>query len=107
MSVQAQEADADSVLHAFRAFLAWRKAHPALVEGAIRFIDSTEPVLMFERHLGDEVLLLAFNLSDASVRHPQPAGMWQALELPGPVAGHADGNMLLLPAHAVYCARRG
>lgn len=107
MSVQTQEADADSVLHAFRAFLAWRKAHPALVEGAIRFIDSTEPVLMFERHLGDEVMLLAFNLSDATVRHPQPAGTWQTLELPGPVAGHADGNMLLLPAHAVYCARRG
>ncbi len=106
MSVQAQEADADSVLHAFRAFLAWRKAHPALVEGSIRFLDSAEPVLLFERQLGDEVLLLAFNLSDAMVRHPLPAGTWHALELPGPVAGSAQAGELVLPAHAVYCARR-
>jgi alpha-glucosidase len=107
MSVQAQEVASDSVLQAFRAFLAWRKTQPTLVEGAIRFVDSAEPVLMFERSLGDEVLLLAFNLSGEPVRHALPAGQWQKVALPGPVAGYADGDELVLPGHAVYCARLG
>ena len=107
LSVQAQEVDDDSVLHAFRNFLNWRKAHPALVEGSIRFLDSAEPVLLFERQAGDETLLLAFNLSGEAVRHPLPAGEWQALALPGPVAGAIEAGELVLPGHAVYCARRG
>ncbi|MNO00822.1 hypothetical protein D3C81_2207900 [compost metagenome] len=62
---------------------------------------------MFERSLGDEVLLLAFNLSGEAVRHALPPGQWHAVALPGPVAGHVDGDALMLPGHAVYCARRG
>jgi alpha-glucosidase len=107
LSVQAQEAAADSVLNAFRAFLAWRHARPALTGGAIRFLDSAEPVLMFERESQGETLLLAFNLSAAPVRHPLPGGHWQALDMPGPVAGRCEDGELALPAHAVYCARRG
>jgi len=106
LSVQAQEVDGDSVLNAFRSFLSWRKAHPALVEGSIRFLDSAEPVLLFERQAGDETLLLAFNLSGETVRHALPAGEWQALALPGPVAGAVEAGELVLPGHAVYCARR-
>ncbi len=108
LSVQAQEAQPDSVLHAFRAFLAWRRTQPALLEGGIRFVDSAEPVLMFERSLGDEVLLLAFNLSGDAVQRALPEGVWQPLVLPGPVAGHVGANgELELPGHAVFCARRG
>jgi alpha-glucosidase len=106
LSVQAQEADGDSTLQAFRSFLRWRKAHPALVEGTIRFLDSTEPVLLFERQAGDETLLLAFNLSGDTVRHALPAGEWQALALPGPVAGALEAGELVLAGNAVYCARR-
>ncbi len=106
LSVQAQDAAEDSVLNAFRAFLAWRHARPALTGGAIRFLDSAEPVLMFERESQGETLLLAFNLSAAPVRHPLPGGHWQALDMPGPVAGRCEDGELALPAHAVYCARR-
>jgi len=62
---------------------------------------------MFERTRDGQTLLLAFNLSAAPVRHPLPAGSWQALAMPGPDAGRAEAGELLLPAHAVYCARRG
>ncbi|MBH1865977.1 alpha-amylase family glycosyl hydrolase [Stenotrophomonas maltophilia] len=105
-AVAVQERDPHSVLTAFRAFLAWRRSQPALLHGSIRFIDSTEPVLLFERMLADETLLLAFNLSAEAVRHPLPPGNWQQVAVPGPDAGTVQGNELQLPPRAVYCARR-
>ena len=105
-AVAVQEADPDSVLAAFRAFLAWRRTQPVLLTGAIRFIETAEPVLMFERTLGSETLLLAFNLSGETVRASLPEGTWLTVAVPGPDAGQADGAVLALPAHAVYLARR-
>jgi alpha-glucosidase len=64
-AVAVQERDPGSVLAAFRGFLAWRHSQPALLHGSIRFIESAEPVLLFERMLADETLLLAFNLCRA------------------------------------------
>mgnify|MGYP006164776067 CR=1 FL=1 len=104
VAVQAQ--DPHSVLSAFRSFLAWRRTQPALLHGDIRFLDSAEPVLLFERMLADETLLLAFNLSAEAVSHPLPAGNWQQVAVPGPDAGTVQGNELQLPPRAVYCARR-
>ena len=105
-AVAVQDADPGSVLAAFRAFLAWRRTQPTLQHGDIRFLDSAEPVLLFERMLADETLLLAFNLSAEAVSHPLPAGTWQPLAVPGPDAGPVEGNELRLPPRAVYCARR-
>lgn len=105
-AVAVQDADPGSVLAAFRAFLAWRRTQPTLQHGDIRFLDSAEPVLLFERMLADETLLLAFNLSAEAVSHPLPAGTWQQLDVPGPDAGRVEGTELRLPPRAVYCARR-
>ncbi len=63
LSVATQEADADSILHHVRRFLAWRNTHPALRVGTIRFLDAAEPVLAFVRETAGEKLLVAFNLS--------------------------------------------
>ena len=79
LAVSRQEADAASTLHGFRRFMHWRREHPALRTGAIRFIDTPEPILAFTRELDAERLLVAFNLSEApaewtldSVRGAQP-----------------------------------
>ena len=77
-----------------------------LLTGDIRFLPSDEPVLLFERVLGADVVLLAFNLSRDAVRHGLPEGSWQPIEVPGPDAGLVDGTELVLPAHAVFAARR-
>ncbi len=106
MSVAAQTHRPDSVLSAFRDFLGWRRTMPVLVEGTIRFHDSAEPVLLFERQHGDEVLLLAFNLSAAPAEVALPPGDWHALEVPGPDAGMAADGRIQLPGHAMFCARR-
>ncbi|MCL1065533.1 alpha-glucosidase family protein [Shewanella olleyana] len=64
LSVDVQEANADSSLHAYRHFLAWRKQYPALVAGDIKFIESEEPVLAFTRHFETQTLLVVFNLAN-------------------------------------------
>ena len=104
-AVAVQEADPGSVLAAFRAFLAWRRTQPVLLAGAIEFVETAEPVLMFKRTLGEQILLLAFNLSGEDAWVDLPEGAWQTVAVPGPDAGHAEGAVLRLPAHAVYCAR--
>ena len=110
-SVAAQERDPESVLNAVRAFLRWRHGQPALVTGAIRFLDAPEPVLAFVR--GDQsdsadatALLVAFNLSGAAVEWPLPAGLSaQAIDAPGVRGGHVDAGVVRLPAHgAIYAA---
>ena len=106
LSVAAQEAAATSTLHAARAFLAWRKAQPALVSGDIAFIDSPEPVLAFTRTQDDQVIALAFNLSDAEVRMGWPEGLpARASDVEGfGLAGELRDGSLVLPPRAVFVA---
>ncbi len=101
-SVAAQEADPQSVLHAIRQFLTWRKRHPALREGDIVFHETAEPVLMFQRRHAAQRLLLAFNLSAEAADVALPEGSWQALQVPGVVAGAVE-ERLRLPGYAMVC----
>ena len=63
LNVASQDADPNSTLAFYRAILAWRKSHPALREGDITFLKTSEPILAFRRTLGDASLLCVFNLS--------------------------------------------
>ena len=63
-NVASQQGVANSVLETYRALIAFRKATPALIHGATRFLDLPEPVLGFTR--GDSLLCL-YNLSPAPV----------------------------------------
>ncbi|WP_374555649.1 alpha-glucosidase family protein [Thermomonas sp.] len=101
-SVEVQEQAADSVLHAVRAFLHWRKAQSALVEGAIRFLDAPAQVLAFERLHEGQRLLLAFNLSGEACDWSLPV-TGTPLPVPGPVSATLDGGVLRLPPRGVAC----
>ncbi|MGV8853872.1 MAG: alpha-amylase family glycosyl hydrolase [Devosia sp.] len=63
LSVAAQEADSASTLAFYRTILAWRKAHPALALGDMRFFDVAEPLLAFRRGTDAAAMLCVFNLS--------------------------------------------
>ncbi len=76
-NVAAQEADEASVLHHYRAVIAWRKSQAALLTGRTEFLDLAEPVLAFHRDTGDTRLTCVFNLS------------------PGDIALRATGNTVL------------
>ena len=80
LAVDRQEAGPDSVLHAYRAALALRRAHPALARGDLVFLDGPDGLLAFEREHGNEAILCLFNLSDREIRwhlprphRPEPA----------------------------------
>ncbi|MDE3079636.1 MAG: alpha-glucosidase [Paracoccaceae bacterium] len=82
-AVDVQAADAGSVLHAYRAALAFRKAEPLLRRGRTRFLDLPEPILGFTRHDRQAALTCLYNLSP----HPVSlvvAGEWEQV---GPSAG--------------------
>ena len=95
-NVQAQDADADSVLNAVRAFLHWRKSLPALVLGSIRFLDAPDAVLAFVREHEGQRILVAFNLSASEVVWQAPAGV--ALQaVPGVDGAESRDGVLHFP----------
>lgn len=61
-SVAGQESDPESVLACALKAIALRKAHPALVDGDIVFLDLPEPMLAFERMADSGRYLCLFNL---------------------------------------------
>lgn len=95
LAIDAQRADAASTLAATRRFIAFRKAHPALRLGTIRFLDAPEPVLAFVREHAGETLVCVFNLGGAAVEFQLPAGSFEALAYGLP--GEQSGDMLALP----------
>jgi len=103
-SVAAQDADADSVLNAARAFLHWRKSQPALVSGSIHFLDAPASVLAFVREHEGQRLFVAFNLSADPVEWRAPDGI-APLDAPGAAAAILrDGNLNFPPRGAAYAS---
>ena len=63
LAVNAQMSTVDSVLNAYRTFLRWRRLHPALRHGGIRFIDSPADSMCFVRDYAGQQLLACFNFA--------------------------------------------
>jgi len=106
LAVSRQAADPGSVLNGFRTFQHWRRQQPALRWGAIRFLDTPEPVLAFLREFDGERVLAAFNLSDAAVQVELPdAGTARTLDGHGLPQGRLRDGRLELPPHGLLFAR--
>ena len=91
-NVAAQEADPGSVLHHYRAMLAFRRGSNALRTGRSRFFDTPAPVLGFERVSAQECLTCLFNLGPEPVVMPSPGG-----QPVGPVlAAELEGGQIRL-----------
>ncbi|MGP1395334.1 MAG: alpha-glucosidase [Inquilinaceae bacterium] len=95
LSVDRQEADADSVLAAYRRFLTWRKGRPSLMTGAKRPLETAAPIYAFEREGAGDRLLCAFNLSNVQATLAVGAG-WRPTEGHG-FAVTLTGETLSLP----------
>jgi alpha-glucosidase len=102
LAVDRQEADPDSMLNFTRRWLAFRREHPALKRGDIRFLDLPGEVLGFERGEGAETLRLLFNLGDGAVSVSVQAGWTAAVAL----GGEISGETVDLPAGAALVLTR-
>ncbi|MGI2032544.1 alpha-glucosidase family protein [Rhizobium panacihumi] len=105
-AVSAQYGDPDSVLEQYRRFIAFRKQHPALSKGEIRFVTAEGPTLVYERIFGNETLLCVFNMGPDGQSIPLPQGDWQKLEGHG-FYSTVDNRNVELPAWGAYFARLG
>ncbi len=97
-AVDAEEKRNDSVLHHYRATLAFRHQHPALSKGTIKTLDAPENVLMFTRESEGERLLCIYNMGTASVEVPLPLGVaCHPAGAPGVTVEPLDGVVSLAP----------
>ena len=103
LAASRQERDEHSVLAFTRRFLRWRKAWPPLIDGDIRFFETDEPILAFERKTEAHRLLCAFNLGskacEAAIREFSKAEVLNGHGLEGRVAA---GRVLLPPFGALF-----
>lgn len=89
-AVSEQQKQTASMLSFIQSLLAWRKRHPALIQGDIEWQDSDAGVLSYKRLLGDDVILIAINFSEKSTTWTPPAGA-------SLVFGEAPDNDVLSP----------
>jgi alpha-glucosidase len=75
-AVSAQDADPASMLAHYRAALAFRHAHPALMTGAMTDITATGDAVSFLRSGSSERIFVAVNLGDAPSTLAVPPGRW-------------------------------
>jgi alpha-glucosidase len=66
-AVNTQQGKDGSLLEHYRRFLAFRRAHPALVNGDIEFLDTSADAVVFSRSAGNEQIICAFNLTSSAV----------------------------------------
>ena len=100
-----QAGDAASVLAGYRRMIAFRRAHPALRDGTIAFVDAPEDVLAFVRAGHGEKVLCLFNLGRAEAQVRLPAGMTaSALDGHGFGGVLSGGKVTLAPGDAFFGA---
>jgi alpha-glucosidase len=105
-AVDVQDADENSVLNAYREFLAWRKTQPALLHGDIEFLDAPENVLLFVRRYQDQTILAAFNLAADAITVNLPEALQvSALQKNNLPLAALNNQQLVLSAYAsAFCS---
>ncbi|RVB65361.1 alpha-glucosidase, partial [Mesorhizobium sp. M7A.F.Ca.CA.002.04.1.1] len=99
-AVDVQNADTVSVLASYRAALALRGEHEALISGSIRFLDAKGDLLAFIRDGGGERLLCVFNFAGGPANWPLPGDIGAVAQLDGNAA--VVETELLLPALGAF-----
>ncbi|PAQ00104.1 alpha-glucosidase family protein [Mesorhizobium mediterraneum] len=107
-AVDVQNGEEKSVLASYRAMLALRKQHVALVQGSIRFLDAEGDVLAFIREGGGEKLLCVFNFADAPANWPlaPDVDVAETIDLGGTGAA-LQSKILSLPPLGCFLGRAG
>jgi alpha-glucosidase len=83
----------------YREMLAFRKKHPVLLAGDIRFVDAPDGVLTFERGSDAARMLCVFNIAREPVTFELPKELCEArfIDVPGFPAPAPEEKTILLP----------
>ncbi|SEO66279.1 alpha-amylase family glycosyl hydrolase [Aquisalimonas asiatica] len=108
-AVSRQERDPDSLLNAYRAFLAFRRQQPELVKGDVHYHPVRDDVLCLERwhsqsHPGQRILV-ALNFSDEQRELPAPKAAERLPGAPALVNGRWEEGRVVLPPWGIAIAR--
>jgi alpha-glucosidase len=106
LAVDAQEADADSLLHHYRHLLHWRRGQPALIHGDMQLLPRHDQVLAHVREHAGQRVLCAFNLSERAASFELPAGLPAAIAIDGSGlrGAHVQGAQIRFePWGGVFC----
>ncbi|WP_166419092.1 alpha-glucosidase family protein [Pseudoalteromonas sp. Z1A8] len=104
-SVAVQTNKSDSILNAYREFMAWRKNQAVLLEGDIEFIETPEPVLAFYRILGAQKMLCLFNLSSQQTAIKMPTSIVKEYIELSHHSAKLSQNTLTLEPYACFYAK--
>lgn len=108
LAVSVQLDDPCSTLHAYRRLLHWRREHPVLRDGTLRFVEVEAPGLLLVRSAGTEQMLIVLNLGAApiTVELATAAGTatLRALSGHGFEGAHLSGSRLTLPGFGAWFA---
>src|SRR5690606_13408220 len=106
LAVDIQDGKTGSVLEHYRQTLTFRKAHRALTDGDMEFLDLDEDVLAFTRKKGEDRLLFVFNLRGGpqEVKLPQRIAIKELVGMPG-LSGSLVEGTVLVEALDGFCAR--
>ncbi|MCE8009969.1 DUF3459 domain-containing protein [Halomonas daqingensis] len=109
LAMRHQDEAPDSLLNAYRAFLAFRREHVALKKGEVRYHPVRDEVLCLERHhparAPNERLLVALNFSDAPRTLPAPRQARPLDDAPALVNGVWANGEVQLPPCGIAIAR--
>jgi alpha-glucosidase len=103
LSVDEQERQPDSMLHAMRQFISWRQQQPALVRGELELIEDSGEVLSWIRRDPQQTMLVALNLTGQTQRMAWTGPALQLCDQHG-FSGRLDGEQILLPAYQALFA---
>ncbi|RUV55386.1 DUF3459 domain-containing protein, partial [Mesorhizobium sp. M5C.F.Ca.IN.020.29.1.1] len=106
-AVDVQNGEEKSVLASYRAMLALRKRHAALVRGSIRFLDAEGEVLAFIREGDGEKLLCVFNFADEPASWPLPQDIDVAETIDLGAGAALQEKILSLPPLSCFLGRAG
>ncbi|UUP16988.1 alpha-glucosidase [Nitratireductor thuwali] len=104
LAVSEQE-HGQSLLQHYRMLIALRSRNIELTKGALRFIGDSDAVLAFERRFGDRAIVVAINMSGATVHMDLPGAGLGAIAGFGDKGRLEDGRLTLEP-HGYWLARQ-
>lgn len=97
LSVNCQEQQSDSLLEFYREFLQFRSMHLEFSKGSIKFHNSTEKIVVFERSCKGSRILVAINMTDENADAAIGRDQYEVIKQIGAGCKLADGVLHLPP----------